>query len=768
MATHGFTSAEGRPAPVVWLEAEQFREPGGWVHDSQFIPLVGSSYLLANSLGRPVEDAVTTAQVLISGSYRLWVRCRDWLPGHSPGRFQVLVDGRPAPVIFGQAETDAWQWVDGGTVALAAGAVEVRLHDLTGWWGRCDAVVLTLGEQPSDDPDTLAQQRARYGGVSAAVTPKGPYDLVVVGGGLAGCTAAVAAARHGCRVALIHDRPVLGGNASSEIRVGPSGDTSREPLDPGETGILEEFQPPRGGDWSTHCEAVVRAEERIDLFLDRCATGVTIAGPQAIASVLATHTYTGERLEIAGRLFVDATGDGWLGYWAGADYRHGREGRADFDEPAAPEQADPYTLSTSLTRCQIVTHDQPAPFQAPEWVPTWKSCDDFDPLPKETVHSRGDLPPEGWHSFEPGEGRHPDRADAIRGAWWLELGGTRDTLRDAERIRDDLLRLKLGLWDHLKNHCREYRAENATRELVWHSHIAGKRESRRLLGDYVLSQRDYMARATHPDSVLYAGYNIDPHHPLGFWKKGPQAFRLYHYKVSVPYRILYSRNIENLFMAGRNVSATHLAMNGVRVMRTTAMMGQVVGTAAGIARRYETTPRGVYQQHIRELQQTLLRDGCYLIGIRNEDADDLARHARVTASSHAVIADPRDPAASVVLRAENVVNGWNRAVQGEPNSWGPDPGQPGPHWIELRFEREVALSEVQVTFQLPGEMTAAAYGLLVPGGDGWHTVCSVRDNKRRRRVHRLDGVRGDRLRLTLVGDAAETGKARLAEVRVYG
>jgi hypothetical protein len=254
-------------------------------------------------------------------------------------------------------------------------------------------------------------------------------------------------------------------------------------------------------------------------------------------------------------------------------------------------------------------------------------------LPKETVHSRGDLPPEGWYDMIRGEGRHPNKTGEALGAWWLEFGGVLDTIQDAERIRDELFRIKLGLWDHVKNHCPKLNAENRNRELLWSSHVASKRESRRLVGDYTLSQQDYIQRKNHDDAVFYAGYNIDPHNPMGFWTKGPQAFRLYHYKVSVPFRILYSHNIENLLMAGRNVSATHLAFNGVRVMRTTCVMGQVVGTAAGVAKAHGTVPRGVCQSYIGELQQALLRDGCYIMGVPNRDPDDLALKATITASS---------------------------------------------------------------------------------------------------------------------------------------
>ena len=211
----GASLFEGEPADVLWLEAEQFADRGSWSNDPQFMDLMGSPYLLATGVGRPVDDAVTHVRVTRPGEYRLWVRCKDWFPSHSPGQFQVAVDGKVSTAAFGKARDSRWQWTDGGAFDLGAGKVEVRLHDLAGWWGRCDAVVLACDEKfrPADDPDALARQREIYAGIPREIQRPGPYEVVVVGGGLAGSAAAVAAARHGCRVALIQDRPVLGGNA---------------------------------------------------------------------------------------------------------------------------------------------------------------------------------------------------------------------------------------------------------------------------------------------------------------------------------------------------------------------------------------------------------------------------------------------------------------------------------------------------------------------------------------------------------------------------
>ncbi len=893
---------------VVWLEAEQFDKPGGWVNDPQFVDLMGSPYLLANGVGRPVEDAKTTARIPAPGRYTLWVRCKNWLPQYSPGRFQVLVGGKPSPTVFGTAPTDRWHWVEGGTFELPAGPVEVVLHDLTGWWARCDALVLAVGFRPSDDSKLLAQQRIAYGGLSANVRRMGPYDVVVVGGGLAGCAAAVAAARHGCSVALIQDRPVLGGNASVEIQVPPGGDNSGEPLDPKETGIIEEFDPwpGRHRGQSQRIEKVVRAAG-VELFLNTRATGVTMRDEQTIEAVLAQNVHTGERFAFFAPLFIDCTGDGWVGFWAGAEFRQGREGRDEFGESLAPEKPDNRTMGSSLYNARFVTYDHPVPFRCPPWAYQWTSCADFQPDPPRAAHVADGQRPPGMDDLARGLGRHPG-PDGGYHTWWVELGGMHDTIRDAEWIRDELFRINIGLWDHVKNHCPKYRQRNANRELVWINHILGKRESRRLLGDYVLSQRDYEENIVHPDTVAYGGWGIDVHNPQGFWARSTVYFVAYRRKVSIPFRCLYSRNIANLMMAGRDISATHVALGGVRVMRTTCLMGQAVGTAAAIAKKYATTPRGIYQRHIKELQQTLLRDGCYLIGVKNEDPDDLARTATVFASSVARAEDlallldgtrvthelnfaraamfrapqeqveaislflrselsqprplvltlraapalgdfsatediataraevppksagwvrfplraalqpdrfyyiflPRTPGISWDLfpappaqttRAyggpnwkrmtgcykfrlhpgdwpaqpagqgtpfapENVINGYNRAVAGNPNSWMPDPSASLPQWLELRFAKPVRFAVVHVTFQR-ADIAPAGYELQVPRGPRWATIAAVRDNALRRRVHTFEPVTAERLRLVITAPPKSGKPPAVCEIRVY-
>nr|MCU0978595.1 FAD-dependent oxidoreductase [Pirellulaceae bacterium] len=320
---------------VVWIEAEQFQSHGGWTNDAQFIDQMGSPYLLAIGLGTPVEDAITTVRLPQAGTYRLWVRAKDWMPEHHPGQFEVAVGGRTIDRVFGGSGRRGWIWEDGGEYELS-GAVELRLHDLTGYYARCDAVVLAADPQwtPPGDPAAVAALRERYGGVSRDVRDAGEFDVVVVGGGLAGCTAAVTAARLGAATVLIQNRPVLGGNASTEILVPPVGvwpHRKRDPLDPRETGLVEEYRTEgnqtnaEAAVYSARLLRLVQAEPNVTLCLNTHATGVEMRGEgvHAIAAVLGLDARSGQRLRFAGRVFLDCTGDAVVGVAAGAEYRHG-------------------------------------------------------------------------------------------------------------------------------------------------------------------------------------------------------------------------------------------------------------------------------------------------------------------------------------------------------------------------------------------------------------------------------------------------------------
>jgi hypothetical protein len=572
---------------TIFVEGESFRETGGWVIDQQFMDQMGSPFLLAHGLGVPVDDARTEVAVPARGNYRVWVRTRDWVapwkaPG-APGRFQILINGKALPQAFG-TEGAKWHWQDGGRVQLDAGAATLALHDLTGFDGRCDAIVLTTdaGLHPPDEGATLAQFRRQALHLPESAQPAGTFDLVVVGGGMAGTTTAIAAARLGLKVALIQDRAQLGGNNSSEVRVALGGYIHQAPypalgsvvaeLDSGRTGNA---QPAANYDDEKKL-GVVRAESNIRLFFNTRATGVEKKGNR-ISAVLARDVRTGVETRFQAPLFADCTGDGSIGYLAGADHRYGRESRSETGEPLAPVIADRLVMGASVM---------------------WYSADVGKPI---------GFPETPWALQFTDE----TAQKGTRGDWDWETGQRRDQVEDFETIRDHGLRAVYGNWAFHKNQGKD-KASFANLRLEWVAYIAGKRESRRLLGDVILQQQDIASNRTFPDAAVTATWSIDLHEPeennakafpgdefrsvAHFGKKTPYA---------IPYRCFYSRNIDNLFMAGRDISVTHVALGTVRVMRTTGMMGEVVGMAASLAHRYSTTPRGVYQEHLDELKRLM-------------------------------------------------------------------------------------------------------------------------------------------------------------------
>lgn len=597
------------------IEAESFTNRGGWVIDNQSMEQMGSPYLLAHGIGMPVLNATTEVLVPETAKYRVWVRTRNWVlqwnVSGTPGKFKMLINGQPLDTQFGTEKAN-WHWQDGGVVNIKAGKNLLSLQDLTGFDGRCDAIILTTDMQffpPNEDPE-LANLRQNLLGLSFEPEDAGTYDLVVVGGGMAGCCAALSAARFGCRVALIQNRPVLGGNNSSEVRVGLSGLIAQEPY-PNLGKLVDEIGPigywnlweankdpeqhrskyilemikknpekkiHNAGPASNYEDEkklnVLMKENNIRLFLN---TQVVKAdkNENKISVVIGKNIINGRTLKFHGMLFADCTGDGNLGFLAGAHYRVGRESKAETGEPRAPEKADNLVMGTSV-QWYAEEDTVPSLFSDCEWAVH------FDEQTCQQI---------------------------TKGDWNWETGMLKDQIADIEYIRDYGLRAAYGNWSFLKNKSLK-KNKYAKYKLSWVAYIGGKRESRRLMGDFILKEQDILNQTYYEDACFTTTWGVDLHYPLEIKGMNEPSFLskadIREIKpYAVPYRCLYSTNIDNLFMAGRNISVTHVALGTIRVMRTGGIMGEVVGMAASLCKKFNTTPRGIYKNYLDELKQLM-------------------------------------------------------------------------------------------------------------------------------------------------------------------
>jgi hypothetical protein len=529
-------------------------------------------------MGTPVSNAKTTIEAE-AGEYRVWVRTKDWVahwnaPG-TPGRFQVLVNGKALANELG-TEGAEWHWQEAGKVTLQAGKNDIELKDLTGFNGRCDAIYFTkdMTVKPDNSSDVLSKWRSEKLGLKG-IEEKGPYDLVVVGGGYGGLGTAISAARMGLKVALIQNRDVLGGNGSSEVMVWSMGNFPQSEYKLGDIieefrdrakaspGLIEEF----GDDKKL---VIVKAEKNIDLFLGHHAFRAAKSG-NSVESVDVMNVRTQQVLRFKGKLFADSTGHGYLAEWVGAE----------------GEQKDGGRMGMSNM-----------------W--RWAETETAQKFP-ETPWAL-DLDENGFP--------YPVKNHA---QWFWESGYDKDPYNDLELIRDWNLRANFGGWNAIKNKGAYDRHDksglkHANAKLVWMAYVGGTRETKQFHGDVLVTEDDVVKQKVYPDSAVLATWSIDLHYPkeqyIGQFKENPFISYAVHGKgvdrkkgYAFPYRSFYSKNIDNLFIPCRALSVTHEALGTIRVMNTLGMVGVACGRAAHLAVKYNTNPRGVYEKHLEELKE---------------------------------------------------------------------------------------------------------------------------------------------------------------------
>ena len=543
-------------------------KPNGWSVDAQFSESVGSAYLLAHGLGRRVPDARAKVTLPSTGRWRIWVRAKNWLPADVkvetanddgwPCAFRVSVNGKKLSKTFGCSKRE-WSWENGGEIEIDTPEVTLAICDISGFDARFAGLIFERGIPPAEN-EALFENAAIPGEEVSA-------DLVVVGGGMSGCSAALAAARRGLKVALLQDRPVLGGNASAEIRVWSAGEI-RHPIVRELRGRFA-IRDSRLALSDAERHRIVGNEPNIVLYLNTRAVSVEKRDDGAIASVVAVSLAENKLVRFTAPLFCDATGDGFLGAKAGAIWRMGRESRSEYGEITAPEKADADVLGASIMWSSSEANDE---------------CSFFAPWAE--PYARG--------------------VSAIHGEWFWEYGIGMDMIYEAELIRDRLLLAIYGAFSLAKRD-----PVNSRRTFDFCPYILGKRESRRLIGDYILTGTDIIAHRPFDDAVATGSWALDQHvvGREGFpdvdfvsTSQEPEYFGRYW----IPWRTLYSKNVPNLLIAGRCFSATHIAMCSARVINTTSQMGVAVGVGASLCKEYGCSPRELVESsRMRRFQRIL-------------------------------------------------------------------------------------------------------------------------------------------------------------------
>ncbi|MGN1248858.1 MAG: FAD-dependent oxidoreductase, partial [Candidatus Spyradocola sp.] len=510
---------------TIWIDALEFDHYGGFIMDTQFVAEMGQGYLMADGTGTPVAPATVKFTVAEDGYYRFFLRTKNWCMGYDPDGLRLAVDGRLSPHVSGVMQVQHWYFEAAADFALTAGEHVLSVSDTTGWCGRFADVVITNDYDftPSPELRRMKAQRAQIKGVSTEPIVHDGCDLVVAGSGAAAVVAAIAAARYGLKVALLSARPVLGGTGSDESGVSLDGAACQGFH---ETGIIYEIKChtlASHASWSQAYQHFVEREENIELFPNMCVTDADAQNGR-IRAALAQDTLNMTEHIFPAAYFIDATGDGWLGYYAGAKYRIGREARFQHNESFAPENADGYTMSGCSTRtieapedticCYYATEEtQEVPFTAPQWAFRLPEGDAL--------------------------GREPERFE--HGMWWMENRNDYDDLWEAETARDALIRIAVGYFDWMKNSwAGRDRVKNY--RLAFVSNYLAKRETRRLIGDYMMTQNDFAGGARFADEVCCSGWNLDVHHVMGIFSGRDGKFTSNQSvpPTPIPFRCLYS------------------------------------------------------------------------------------------------------------------------------------------------------------------------------------------------------------------------------------